>query len=116
MEKYVKLLYWAPRVLGILFLLLISSLALDVFGEGYTAHELLVALFMHLVPSFLVLVALLIGWRWERVGGWLFIGLFLFYVWMAWEHFGGILVVGGPLLLIGVLFLISKKYAQKTLP
>ena len=51
-----RFLHYAPRVIGILFL---SSFALEVFGQGYSASELVVALFMLLIPS-LVLIAVLI--------------------------------------------------------
>ena len=54
-----KLLHYAPRVIAILGILFLSSFALDVFGEGYSAADLVVALFMHLIPSF-VLIAVLI--------------------------------------------------------
>ena len=30
-----QLLFWTPRILGILFALFLSMFALDVFGEGY---------------------------------------------------------------------------------
>ena len=35
-NKWKRVLYWTPRVLGILFALFISIFALDVFGEGYS--------------------------------------------------------------------------------
>ena len=82
--------------------------------EDYSRHELLVALFMHLVPSFILLVLLLVAWKWGKVGGWLFLLLFLFFMWMSWGNFPANMVVGGPLLLIGILFLISGKYGHKS--
>ena len=54
-----RFLHYAPQVIGILGILFLSSFALDVFGQGYSASELVVALFMHLFPS-LVLIASLI--------------------------------------------------------
>ncbi|MAT97213.1 MAG: hypothetical protein CL608_08735 [Anaerolineaceae bacterium] len=96
-----RLLYWLPRVLSILFALFISIFALDVFGEGYNFWETLVALFMHLIPTFIIVIALLIAWRWERVGAALFIALAIFFLVMS-EGEGWI--IAGPLLLLGVLF------------
>ncbi len=60
-----RTLLWLPRILCILFAAFISIFALDVFGAGYTASETLVALFMHLIPTGLILIALAIAWRWE---------------------------------------------------
>jgi hypothetical protein len=34
-----SILYWAPRLLGILFSLFVSIFALDVFGQGYGFWE-----------------------------------------------------------------------------
>jgi len=39
-----RVLFWAPRVLGILFALFLSLFALDVFSEGYSFGETMLAL------------------------------------------------------------------------
>jgi hypothetical protein len=46
--------------------------ALDVFGEGRGFWQTLAALTMHLVPTFALLAALVVAWRWERTGASLF--------------------------------------------
>lgn len=100
--KTKRVLYWLPRGLSILFALFISLFALDVFSEGYTFGETLIALFMHLIPTFIIVIALIIAWRWERVGAAIFFALALVYLVMS-EGEGWILA--GPMLLVGVLFL-----------
>ena len=75
--------------------------ALDVFSEGYGFKETIFALFMHLVPTYLVVAALVIAWRWEGVGAILFVALALFYMMMSR---GAGWIISGPLLLIGFLF------------
>jgi hypothetical protein len=45
-------IYWLPRVSAILFILFISVFALDVFTEPNWA----LALFMHLIPSFILII------------------------------------------------------------
>ena len=79
------------------------------FGE-YKFPEVLIALFMHLVPTYLVLGALLVAWKWEKIGGILFLGLGLFYIIMSWGRFPGMtyLIISGPLIVIGTLFLINS--------
>lgn len=59
-----KFFYWAPRILTIGFVLFISMFALDVFSE-YSGHKVLVPLFIHLIPSFVLLGALGIAWKHE---------------------------------------------------
>ena len=104
-----RILYWLPRILGILFAVFLSVFALDVFGEGYGFWETIWALFMHLVPTGLVLLALAVAWRWEWVGAVVFAGLGVWYLVMAWGKFevGTYLVIAGPLFVIGALFLVN---------
>ena len=97
-------LYWLPRVLSILFALFISLLALDVFGEGYNFWETLVALFMHLIPTFILVAVLAIAWRWERVGAALFLALAIIYLVLT---DGRMLTIPIPLIIFSLLFLVS---------
>lgn len=78
--------------------------ALDVFGEGYGFGETILALLIHLIPTYLVIIALIIAWRWEGVGSILFILFALFYLVMSG---GGGWVISGPLFLLGFLFLLN---------
>ena len=99
-------LYWAPRIAGILFILFISLFALDVFEMGLGVWGTMLALVMHLIPSIVLTIAILIAWRHEWVGALLFIGWAVWYLSTArgfgWDVY--ILVAGLPAL-IGLLFL-----------
>jgi hypothetical protein len=115
-----RTLYWLPRILGILFAAFVSLFALDVFSEGYSIGETVVALAMHLIPTALILLALVLAWRWEWLGACLFFALGLLYVAMVagqsfdWTVY---LVMVGPPLLIGALFLlgwVQKRQQAKT--
>ncbi len=109
MNKTLKqILFWAPRVAGILFVLFISLFAFDVFGEGLGFWGTLLALFMHLLPSILLAIAIYIAWKREWVGALLFIGWAIWYVaffrdrdfpWSVYAIIAGIPAV------IGLLFL-----------
>jgi len=113
MKRPVKrLLFWTPRILCILFAVFVSLFALDVFGEGYGLWGTMLALLMHLIPTGVILIVLAISWRWEWVGGVLFITLGVLYLVMAWGrfHWSTYLVISGPLFLVGVLFLINWLY------
>jgi len=70
-----RVLFWTPRVLCILFAIFLSLFSLDVFSEGYGFWETILALLIHLVPVYIVVIALVIAWRWEWVGASLFITL-----------------------------------------
>jgi len=107
MNKTLKqILFWTPRIGGILFILFISLFALDIFDMQLGFWETIVGLFMHLIPSILLTIALIIAWKWEWVGAVLFIGWAIWYVvfmqglpWIAY-----VLIAGLPVL-IGLLFL-----------
>jgi len=64
-----KIPYWLPRVLSVLFIAFISVFALDVFGEP----QWFLALLMHLIPSFILIILTAIAWKNERLGGFIFI-------------------------------------------
>ena len=97
-----RMLYWTPRVLCIAFAIFISIFALDVFGERLPFWRMLLALFMHLVPTFVLLGLLAIAWKWEWVGGVGFIGLGVYYY--VWMTHGRYFLVALPALVIGLLF------------
>jgi len=105
-----RFLFWSPRILCILYAMFLSMFALDVFSEGYGFTQTILALMMHLVPTYLVVVALVIAWRWEGVGAILFTALTLFYLVMS---NGGSWIISGPLLLIGFLFFFNWKYNEQ---
>ena len=105
-----KVLYWTPRGLCIAFALFLSMFAMDVFGEGLGFWRTLFALFMHLIPVFVVLLVLALAWRWEWIGavfltvlGCLQIRLMLSRH-MHWESWA---FIAGPLFVIAALFLVN---------
>jgi hypothetical protein len=101
--------------MAILFALFLSMFALDVFGEGYGFWETILALFMHLIPVYVLLIALALAWRWEWVGAVVFLGFSVWYMITAWGQFpwSVYLIVAGPPFLIGMLFLFNWWYKPK---
>src|SRR5271165_6509334 len=103
------LLYWAPRILTILFAMFISIFALDVFDEHLPFWSLVLALFMHLVPTFIMLVVLALAWKREWVGGLGFVALGMLYLYMFGGRFPWFTyaLIAGPAFLIGTLFVLN---------
>jgi hypothetical protein len=108
-------LFWSPRVLTLLVALFLSLFALDVFGEGYGFWGTAVALFMHLIPTWIVLVVLALSWRWEWVGAVLFVALGLIYAYFAVGrgHPEWTVPISCPLFLVGGLFLLNWLYRKQ---
>ena len=116
MKKTTKqIIIWAPRVLTVLFALFTSIFALDVFDEGSGLWKTLLALLMHLIPTFLIVLILVLSWRWEWIGAVLYIALAFLYVIWAWGRFPMVtyLCISGPLLIAGVLFFINWVFKAK---
>jgi len=105
-------LYWSPRLLGILFAVFVSVFALDVFNEHDSPGQLIVALGMHMIPTALVVLVLIVAWRWEWVGAVLCFGLGVLYVvtMHSRAHWDWYVVIVGPLVLVGLLFLLNWRY------
>jgi hypothetical protein len=111
-----RLLYWSPRVLTILFAIFLSLFALDVFNEGYGFWKTVLALAIHLVPTFIVLAVLLLAWRWEWIGAVLFAAAAALYTAQVRpRHFSWAVIsaIALPLLVIAALFLINWLKRQK---
>jgi len=98
---------WINRTLAILFILFVSLFALDVFGMGTGFWETLVGLLIHLIPSFLLIVALAVAWRHEIIGGLIFLFFGAAYTVLVWDNIIFGLPIAVPLFLIGILFLIQ---------
>lgn len=95
---------------AILTTLFISIFALDVFSEGYNFLGIILALWIHLIPTYILISALLVACKWERFGGILFIILGLFYIYMFWSRTQllSYIIISGPLIPIGILFILSS--------
>jgi hypothetical protein len=102
-----RLLFWAPRVLCILFILFVSMFALDVFQEGLGFWQTTVALAMHLIPSFVMVAALAIAWRWEWVGAVFFAACGIFFAVIVRSPWWGKAIFVAPCLLTAWLFLMN---------
>ena len=105
-----KAIYWIPRIIVMIFILFISIFSFDVFSE-YTFPMVLLALLMHLIPSIVLIVLLIVAWKWEKMGGILFILLaIIFTFWFnLYKDIISFLLIGLPVLVVGILFLISSK-------
>jgi len=116
-KKINQFIFWAPRILAILFILFLSLFSLDIFDGNYGFWETILGLFMHNIPSMVLLIILIISWKYELVGGIIFnlVGLFygiLFFKEMnsfQWDMVLGMLTIAGPAFLVGFLFLIGWK-------
>ena len=126
MKTSLLVFHWLPRIMCIAAILFISSFALDSFEQGLTIWQQPGHFFMHLIPSFILLAFLIVAWKWEKIGGIIFLIIgFAFSpvifqknyhmnhsIWISLEV---ILLITIPFAIVGILFLVSYTLKKKNL-
>ena len=127
MKTSTKALYWTARILCILAILFISLFALDSVSSERTFWQNATALIMSLIPSFVLLAALIIAWKWEKTGGiiltiiGLALSIFVFVLNYKRNQFSvanslkNALILAIPFVLAGILFILSHHRKKKEL-
>ncbi len=105
-------LYGAPRILGVLFIYLISKPALAVLTE-YPSWDVFMGLFAELRWGILLAVVLVFAWRWEWIGT---LGFGAYVVWYLSSVRGAatdvFVTMAGVPALIALLFFIGFTFKK----
>ncbi len=113
-QRVSAFVYWAPRVLSIMFIAFLALFSLDVITPESSLKEIIVGLIMHNIPVFIMIIVLVIAWKHEIVGAIAFLLAGVIYVvfttrsgldWriaLSWS-----MTIAGPAFLIGGLFLVN---------
>ncbi|MGE5383001.1 MAG: hypothetical protein ACM3PX_06215 [Omnitrophica WOR_2 bacterium] len=119
-----KAIHWLPRILTILAICFVSIFALDAFNKQLTILQQLEAFFVHMIPSFVLLVLLGVAWQHKLTGGIIFtvlgiaFGIFL-YIWnLRINHnvfmtIGIVATLALPFIVAGILFLLDYRNMHK---
>jgi hypothetical protein len=124
MKTTIKFVHWIPRILCILAILFISMFALDSFAPHLTIWQQIGGFLIHLIPTYILVAALVVAWKWELIGGILFVLVgagFSPLVYNINYHrthsvmvsLGILLMVTFPFILVGGLFLLSHFLKKK---
>jgi len=124
MKTTIRIIHWLPRILCILAILFVSMFALDAFQPGVPLWQQIGGFFMHLIPSFALILFLIVAWKWELIGGGIFVilGLGLLpFIYMTnyhmnhsvWMSIGIVLVINLPFIVVGILFVLSHFLKRK---
>ena len=100
-------LYWTPRALCILFIAFVSLFALDVFQENLGFWRTLLALAIHLIPTFVLIALLVLAWRWELIGAMAFLLCAIFFAYIVRSAWWGKAIFAAPCLTVALLFLLD---------
>lgn len=118
MKTTIMIVHWIPRILGIMAIIFISLFALDSFKPGVPPWQQIAGFLMHMIPSFLLILFLVVAWKWELPGGIMFVILglgFMPFIYMmnyhmnhsVWMSAGVVLMINLPFVLTGSLFITS---------
>ena len=126
MKDSIKIIHWLPRIICIVAILFISLFAGDAFEHGNTIWQKIGAFLMHLIPSFILLLFLIIAWKWEFVGGLIFMAIGIGFIPYIFNHnyamnqsigltLGIVAALNIPFVLVGILFFSSYKMKKNAL-
>lgn len=100
-------------MVGVAAIAFLSLFALDVFEPGAPIAAAFVGLAVHLIPSLVLVVILVVAWRWPLAGGLLFLAAsmapFLFLSNRAAVN----LMLAAPFALTGLLFVACHQLAAR---
>jgi hypothetical protein len=124
MVKTLKIIHWTPRILCILAIAFIELFAMDSFDQKFSIQEQLISFLMHSIPAIILVIFLITAWKWELVGGMMFmilgIGFSPFVFTMnyhmnqsVWISLGIIASITFPFILVGALFILSHFLKKK---
>lgn len=123
MPKVNKFIFWTPRILVILFILFLAMFSLDIFEGNYRFWGIILGLFMHNIPVMILLILLMISWKYELVGAVVFgflgiIGIVGAIVAMLtiqiWHIFNPMFIILGVVCtLVGILFFMGWKQKRR---
>lgn len=108
------LIFWAPRVLGLLYAAFLSIFAFAGFADNHGVGAGVVHFLTQIIPALVVLAVLAIAWRRQLVGAALFLGLAIAYVATSWGRFpfSVYVVIAGPMVTMAGLFLLNWMHGR----
>lgn len=112
---YIIIIYMLAMVLALFY----SVFALDSFAESYVWYEQLLMFSLHLLPSYLIVLSMMLRRKYPLTGssGFIFAGVFFTFFYNTYRSLDIFLLISVPPIVIGILFLIplliDKKASKK---
>ena len=97
--------------IGILYAFALLVFAADVFSKNQHISQTLIDLVLHLMPTVIVLLLVVIAHKRPYLGAIIFGVMALTYIITGWSgmHWSAHLLIAGPLLLMSILYIIAYK-------
>jgi hypothetical protein len=124
MKKMTKIVHWAPRILCILAILFVGMFSLDSFDPSLTLSQKLLGFLIHNIPTLILIAILIVSWKWEFIGGIIFILIGVGFSPIIFIHnyhmnhsvgisLGIIALITFPFVVVGGLFILSQYLKKK---
>jgi len=126
MKFSVKVMHWLPRILCIFAILFISLFAADSFSSDLTFWQKIFSFLIHLIPTFVMIILLIISWKRDLFGSISFILVGIVFIPIVYSmnynlnqsvaaSLGAMAGITLPFILVGILFWTSylKKKNEK---
>lgn len=114
MNKASRIVYWTPRIVAIMLIVFLAMFSLDVITPEATIWQILAGMFMHNIPVFILTAVLVVAWKYEWVGGVVFILAGVAYIALSvssqitwYQALSWSMILAGPAFIVGGLFLAS---------
>lgn len=109
-----KILNIIPRVIAVIFVILLFLLSFDGFTE-FNGWKSILIFGMHLAIPVAVLIGTIIAWKNDLVGAITFLFFALYYIYLVGlnRHWSWYTFISGPALLASVLFFINWLQKRK---
>jgi hypothetical protein len=110
-----RILFWFPRILAIIAILFMMMFSLDVFGGDEPVGRQLTGFLVNNIPVFVLILVLAIAWKFEIIGGIIFVLLF-FALGIFFNSFtgnSGSLIILIPFLVAGAMFILHHFLSEK---
>ncbi len=107
-----KIIHWVPRIIILVFAIFAFIFALLSGAEDHGGGLKGVLINSpNAIPWLILLGIVYITWKWEKIGGWILIGISVIFTifFNALENIEVFLILILPILLSGILFLVSSK-------
>jgi hypothetical protein len=108
-------LHWIPRILGVLIAIFFCLFSFDVFGQNTGFRETLIAFLMHNIPTIIIILFLILSWKWPWIGGLSSISLAIVYL-IYFSDRSDSHIIDFALFIMGILFLLDwflRKYVKQ---
>lgn len=124
MKKKVRaIIFWPPRILAVLFVILLAKLSFDVLSPTMGRQEFLMGVLLYNIPTLVFMAIVLLSWEFELIGAVAFLlagAGYSFYsdslagtkAWFPELPWGNSIII--PIfIIIGILYLINWIWKKK---